>query len=196
MGSLGVVALIYSDSDAFLRLRKLLESAGFTVVSARVTDVAEGRCDLDALMKQHDPSVVVYDVGPSHEEHWGTLQQLRGRASVRDRRFVITAVNASQVEALAGSDDGIYEVVDTENDLGEIVKAVKEAARAHVIRAEQPASNVTTMPERRQRTDRRLGWTPNEEYAKLREKREAVEFERRHGSRRAADQDPNHSHAA
>jgi DNA-binding response OmpR family regulator len=177
-------------------LRKLLESAGFGVVSALIPDVRDGGCDVNAMMDRHDPSVVVYDIGPPYEDNWRMFEELRARTSMRIRRCVITAVNASRVEELAGADDRIYEVVDTQSDLGEIVKAVKEAARARVIRAEQPKSNVTAMPERRFHSDRRELWLSNDVYTKLREKREAVEFERRRAGRRATDTDPNRSQAA
>jgi len=196
MGSLGVVALFNSQTDGIALLGRLVESAGFSVVSARIADVRNGRCNIEAMMHRHDPAVVVYEIAPPYEESWSLFQRLRVGTEMRDRRFVITAANASRVEELAATDHRIYEVVETQADLAEVVKAIKEAARARVIRAEQPTSKVAAPPERRQHGDRRLGWTTNEVYAKLRQKREAVELERRQGSRRVADHDPNHSHAA
>ena len=196
MVSLGGVALFGSNTDAMLQLSKLLESAGFDVVSALIPDVCDGRCDIVSLMDGHDPAVVVYDIGTPYEQAWRLFEKLRAQPAVRDRQFILTTMNAARVEALAGGDRRIYEIVNTDSDPGEIVHAIKEAARARVVRAEQPHTNVTVMSERRVQTDRRHGWTSNEVYAKLREKREAVEVERRRGFRRADDNDPNHSHAA
>jgi DNA-binding NarL/FixJ family response regulator len=196
MVSLGGVALFGSNTDAMLQLSKLLESAGFDVVSALIPDVCDGRCDIVSLMDGHDPAVVVYDIGMPYDQAWRLFEKLRAQPAVRDRQFILTTMNAARVEALAGGDRRIYEIVNTDSDPGEIVHAIKEAARARVVRAEQPHTNVTVMSERRVQTDRRHGWTSNEVYAKLREKREAVEVERRRGFRRADDNDPNHSHAA
>jgi response regulator RpfG family c-di-GMP phosphodiesterase len=198
MGSLGSVALFNSNLDALVLLGKLLESAGFTVVSALIPDVRSGRCDVNGMLQQYDPSVIVYDIGPPYEENWKMFEELRASTSMRHRRCVITAVNAARVEQLAASDDRIYEVVDKASDLGEIVKAVKEAARAHIIRAEQPRSNVTMIDDRRQldrrQHDRRQpSWSADDIYMKLREKREAVEFERRRAGRRATDPDQYHA---
>lgn len=194
MGSLGVVALFNSNLDALVLVGKLLESAGFTVVSALIPDVRNGRCDVNGMLDRHDPSVIVYDIGPPYEENWRMFEQLRASTSMRHRRCVITAVNAARVEQLARSDDRIYEIVDKQSDLGEIVKAVKEAARARIIRAEHPPSNVTMIDDRRQRDRRQPSWSADDIYVKLREKREAVELERRRGGRRATD--PDRSHAA
>ncbi|HTI43482.1 MAG TPA: hypothetical protein VL693_16760 [Vicinamibacterales bacterium] len=194
MGSLGVIALFNSNLDALVMLGKLLESAGFTVISALIPDLRSGRYDVNAMLDRHDPSVIVYDIGPPYEENWQMFEELRASTSMRHRRCVITAVNALRVEELARSDDRIYEVVDKQSDLVEIVQAVKEAARARVIRAPQPRPNVASIEDRRSSDRRQSSWSANDIYTKLREKREAVEFERRHGGRRSTD--PDHYHAA
>jgi CheY-like chemotaxis protein len=198
MTSLGFVALFHSDHDAIVMISRLLESAGFTVVSALIPEVRDSQCDVDALMTRHDPSVVVYDISPPYAENWAMFEQLRARPLMCECRFVLTAVNGAEVERLAGHDEGIFEVVDTDSDLGELVHAVKEAARARaLIRADAaPRPNVTPMRERRVDTDRREGWTSNDIYQKLREKREEVEADRRRGGRRATDHGPQQSNAA
>jgi DNA-binding response OmpR family regulator len=129
MGSLGVVALFNANLDALVPLGKLLESAGFDVVSAPIPEVRDGRCDATAIMERHDPAVVVYDIGPPYEENWKIFQLCRA-TSMRDRRFVITSANPAHVERLAGRDERIFEIVDTPFDLDDIVHAVKEAATA------------------------------------------------------------------
>jgi DNA-binding response OmpR family regulator len=201
MGPLGVVALFNSNPDALIPLRKLLASAGFDVVSALIPEVRDGRCDVNGIMEQHDPVVVVYDIGAPYEENWALFEHCRATA-MRDRRFVITSANPGHVERLAGHDDRIFEIVDRPFDLDNIVQAVKEAARARRVipghTHSHQTSNVTSMPERRLRSDRRQSsWTPNDIYQKLREKREEVELERRRFGRRATDRDHGpSSHAA
>jgi len=199
MGSLGVVVLFNANLDAVAPLAKLLESAGFDAISALIPEVRNGRCDANGIMERHDPVVVVYDIGPPYEDNWEIFQMCRA-TSMRERRFVITSTNPAHVQRLAGRDERIYEIVDEPWDLDNIVHAVKEAARARrfIPANSQESSNVTPMPERRFRSDRRESeWTSNDIYQKLREKREKVEFERRRFGRRATDRDHGpSSHAA
>ena len=75
MPSFDVVALFNSNPDAIVLITRLLESAGFTVVPALIPEVRDGRCDVDALMTDHDPSVVVYEIGPPARR---TLGDVRG----------------------------------------------------------------------------------------------------------------------
>jgi len=191
MGSLGVVVLFNRNPDALVPLVSLIETAGFDVVSAPIPEVRDGRCDANDIMERHDPAVVVYDIGPPYEENWDKFQICRA-TSMRDRRFVITSANPSHVQRLAGRDERIYEIVDQPWDLGNIVHAVKEAARARrfIPGNSHQSSNVMAIADRRFHPDRRhTQWTSNDIYQKLREKREEVEFERRRLGRRATDRD-------
>jgi len=191
MGSLGVVALFNGNPAVLALVGKLLESAGFDVVSALIPDVRDGRCDVNRMMDRHDPAVVVYDIAAPYEDNWAMFEQLRATA-MRDRRFVMTSTNPARVEWLAGRDERIFEIVDQQLDLDNIVHTVKEAARARrfIRGSSDEKSNVTPMPERRRHSDRRQSqWTSNDIYQKLREKREEVEFERRRFGRRATDRD-------
>lgn len=198
MGSLGVVALFNGNPDVLALVGRLLASAGFEVVSALIPDVRDGRLDVNRMMAQHEPAVVVYDIAAPYEENWAMLHQLRATA-MRDRRFVITSANPARVERLAGRDERIFEIVDQPLDLDNIVHAVKEAARARrfIPGTSSERANVTPMPDRRYSDRRQSQWTSNDIYQKLREKREEVEFERRRFGRRATDRDHGpSSHAA
>src|SRR5512138_380211 len=104
MGPLGAVALFNSNPDAVVRLGKLLESAGFEVVSALIPQVRDGRCDVNGLMERYDPVVVVYDIGAPYEKHWALFEHCRATA-MQNRRFVITSDNPARVEQLAGRDE-------------------------------------------------------------------------------------------
>ena len=192
MGSVEIVALFNANPDALVLVGKLLESAGFGVVSALIPDVRAGRCDVNGMMARPDPAVVVYDIAAPYEENWAMFQQLRATA-MRDRRFVITSANPARVQRLAGRDERIYEIVDQPLDLDNIVHAVKEATRARrfIPGNSHQSANVTPIADRRQSDRRASQWTSNDIYQKLREKREEVECERRRFGRRATDR--NHA---
>lgn len=202
MSSLGVVALFNSNVGALGGLRRLLESAGFDVLSASIPDARNGRSEIDAFISTHDPCVIVYDIAAPFVENWRGFQQLRARTAMRDRRFVITSAAAARVERLRADDERIVEVVENGSDFGAIVQAVKEAARTRTTRlvdaASATRSNVLAMPERRLQNDRRQSsWTSEDIYRKLREKQRQVEGERRRVGRRATDvNDDPHHHAA
>ena len=92
--------------------------------------IAEIRAGLDltAVLEQHEPQVVVFDVVAPFDRNWRFLQHLRETA-FRDRRFVLTTPNAVALSRLVGRDEKIYEVLD-DGDVDAIVQAVREASRA------------------------------------------------------------------
>jgi len=200
--TLGVVGLFDSNPAAIVRISRLLESAGFEVISRLIPDARSRRLDVEAFMKRHDPAVVIYEIGPPYKENWAMFEQIRA-TSMRDCRFVLTSANAAQVERLAEHDERIFEIVDNRFDVDNVVQAVKEAIRTRrLIRAAadpQPTHpRVTVTEERRVIADRRQSsWTSNEVYQKLRAKREEMESERRRIGRRTTDRDHSpSSHAA
>jgi hypothetical protein len=191
-----IVAVFNSNPDAVTLVTTALSAAGFTVVFALIPDIRNGIVDLDQFISRFDPLVIVYDIGPPYDENWQTLQQLRSTALLRDRRFVLTSINAGRVEEFAGKDERIYEVVGKPYDLGRIARAVKEASRAKATRfgdrAEAAIAARDPEPEpgpseRRYQSERRATWTANEVYRKLRDKRVQVEADRRRGPRRGTD---------
>jgi hypothetical protein len=48
---------------------------------------------------------------------------------MKGRQFVITSMNARQLERIAAPQQHVYEIVGKEDDVGRIVQAVKEALR-------------------------------------------------------------------
>ncbi len=115
-------------------LRVVLQHAGFLVASAFTYDIRDGRVDLDAFVRRNHPLVVVYDVAPPYDANWALFQRLREDPALQACQFVITSTNAAQVQALAGRDERIYEIVGKPYDLDLVVRAVKEASRARAVR--------------------------------------------------------------
>jgi DNA-binding NarL/FixJ family response regulator len=123
-----VVAVINTNPDLVELLKARIEAAGFVVLVMHVEDIRAG-LDLESVLDQHDPQVIVYDVVMPYERNWRFLQHLR-ETTLRDRRFVLTTPNEKGIRQLVGRDQKVYEVLDDRGDVDDIVQAVREAARA------------------------------------------------------------------
>jgi CheY-like chemotaxis protein len=129
-----VAAIFNTSPDIIDLLRRAFEPAGIVVVSLLTHQIREGMVDAEAFLRQHDPSVVVYDIAPPYDANWHLFQHICRMEPMRTRPIVLTSTNSRRVEELAGREERIYEVVGKPLDLDEIVRAVKEAARARPTR--------------------------------------------------------------
>jgi DNA-binding response OmpR family regulator len=124
-----VVAVFNTSEDTTELLRKTIEHAGFVVVTAFTNHLRDGKVDLEAFIRQHQPKVIVYDVALPYEENWRLFQHIQGTPACKGIYFVVTSTNAGHVEKLAGRDLHVHEIVGKPYDLGQLVRAVKDAAR-------------------------------------------------------------------
>ncbi len=81
----------------------------------------------------HAP-IVVYDLAPPYDMNWRFLDHLRTSTGFKGRQFVLTSVNVRHAEGVIRGDESVYEVLGEENDIAEVVRAVKEASRARPTR--------------------------------------------------------------
>jgi DNA-binding response OmpR family regulator len=123
-----VVAVINTNPDLVELLKARIEAAGFVVLVIHIAEI-RGGLDLESVLKQRDPRVIVYDVVPPYERNWRFLQHLRD-TSFKGRQFVLTSPNQQALAKLAGRDETIYEIIEDGTDIDAIVQAVREAARA------------------------------------------------------------------
>src|SRR4051794_21618252 len=96
-----VVAVINTSPDIVDMLRLVLEQAGIIVVSALTWEIREGSIDLEPLMTQHDPRVIVYDIAPPYEANWRLFEHMTTLPIMRGRQFVLTTTNVQQLEKVA-----------------------------------------------------------------------------------------------
>ena len=122
------VAIFNSSEDLAELLRDALEQNGFVVITARVDDVRRARSDVKALMEQHDPLVVVYDLIPPFVRQWNFVTHLRQTADFVRRAFVFTSANAAAARNDVGHTEPIVEVLGRDADCQAVVDAVKTAA--------------------------------------------------------------------
>jgi DNA-binding response OmpR family regulator len=123
------VAVINSNEDTVEMLRACLQQNGFTsVTTAHVTDIRNGRTDFLKFLEEHDPKIIVYDVGIPYEENWRFLQLLMSSDAMKGRRIVVTTTNKRVLDRLVGSETRSFEIVGKPYDLQVIVDAVQKAA--------------------------------------------------------------------
>jgi hypothetical protein len=126
--ALPVVAVVNTNPDLVELLKVRIEAAGFVVLVLHIADIRAG-LDIGAVLAQHDPKVIVYDVVPPYERNWRFLQHLR-ETSLHERRFVLTSPNERALAKLVGRDEKVYEILSDGEDIDAIVQAVREASRA------------------------------------------------------------------
>ena len=127
-----VVAVVNTNPDLVELLKARIEAAGLVVLVLHIADIRAG-LDLKAVLSQHDPKVIVYDVVAPFERNWHFFEHLRATV-MQGRQFVLTTGNAHALERLIGRDQDIYEVLDDGTDIDRIVQAVREASRARPTR--------------------------------------------------------------
>ena len=129
-----VVAVVNTNPDLVRLLRVALEAAGFVVLIIHIEDMKLGSTDVDMLLNQHDPRVIVYDVAPPYEQNWRFLDHLRTHTAFRGRQFVLTSVNVKRMRDIVGKDESVYEVAGQRTDIEQVVRATKEASRSRPTR--------------------------------------------------------------
>lgn len=122
------IAVLNTSDDVVELLRIVFEQAGFVVVSAHLDDIKRGETDLDRMIAQHSPSVIVYDVAPPYDRQWAFMQHLRAMPPLQRLPFVLTTTNAARLREIVGTDAMVHEIVGKPYDLDQILNAVRSAA--------------------------------------------------------------------
>jgi CheY-like chemotaxis protein len=125
-----VVAIFNSSPDTVDMLRFVLERADFVVVSAYTWELREGQVDALGFLREHQPSVIVYDVAPPYEPNWRLFEHIRGILPLADHRWVLTTTNVRQVRQVAGENCELIEIIGKPYDLQQVVTAVQRASDA------------------------------------------------------------------
>jgi DNA-binding response OmpR family regulator len=129
-----IIAVINTNPDIVRMLRTAIEQAGFLVVVLHIESIKLGTSNVEVVLREHDPKVIVYDVAPPYDLNWMFLEHLRASALFDGRRFVLTSVNPARLRQIVGIEESVYEVVGQPEDIGEVVRAVREASRARPTR--------------------------------------------------------------
>lgn len=122
-----VIAVFNTSEDTIDMLRHFFEHKGFVVVTAFTYALRDGETDLEGLMRQHQPKVIVYDISLPYEENWRLFEHIRSSPACKGVPFVITTTNEAQVRKVAGNEP-VLEIVGKPYDLDELAKRVTQAA--------------------------------------------------------------------
>ena len=126
-GAPKVVAIFNTSPDTIELLRIVLEPAGYVVLGAYTYEIRDGEIDVETIVKQHQPRLIIYDIAPPYDRNWRLFEHVSRMPVLKGINFLITTTNARQVREIAGQDAEIFEIVGKPYDLGLICQAVKDA---------------------------------------------------------------------
>jgi CheY-like chemotaxis protein len=122
-----VVAIINSNDDVVEMLRLAFEQAGLVVVSAHSDKIRWGKTSLADFVREHSPSVILYDLVPPYDVSYRFVEHLRQTDLLRDARFVLTSTNPARARELTGTSEEVHEVLGKPYDIDEITQSVVKA---------------------------------------------------------------------
>lgn len=122
-----VIAIFNTSPDTIELLRIVLEPEGYVVLGAYTYEIRDGEIDIESMVEQHKPKLVIYDIAPPYDRNWRLFEHIKSLPVLKGVNFMVTTTNARQVREIAGPSQEVYEIVGKPYDLGLIVQAVKDA---------------------------------------------------------------------
>ncbi len=132
------VAVINSSIETIEMLSTALRAAGLSVATALTRHLLDGTVDLAAFMREHDPSVVLYDVAAPYEANWMAFKSFRAHPEVAARPVVLTSTDADAVQQLARTDPAVIGIASKPFDLDRVIQAAQDAAQLPVRELRRP----------------------------------------------------------
>src|SRR5205814_8696473 len=100
-----IIAVFNTNPEVLDLVRESLQSAGYATVVAQIDDLKRGRVDMIQFIDEHEPDVIVYDIGPPYDTNWTFLRLMRNSKVMQGRAFVVTTTNQRALEELIGPTD-------------------------------------------------------------------------------------------
>jgi CheY-like chemotaxis protein len=119
-----VLLVINTAPDAVELLTFFFEQFEFIVVSTYTHDIRAGRVDLDRLLEQHRPAVVLYDLAPPYGRNWKVFEHLRA-TTLKHLPLVLTSTNARLAGEALGRTIEVLELAESTQHLQDILAAVR-----------------------------------------------------------------------
>jgi DNA-binding response OmpR family regulator len=119
-----VVLIVNASEDAIEAVTGTLRAEGLNCIAARTPDIRRGEVDLSALLAQHDPCAVIWDVALPYYGNWHYLQALRRAGVFGALPVVVTTPNKSALERIIGEETHAVELVGEADDLQRVLARV------------------------------------------------------------------------
>ena len=123
------VLIVNGSEDALALLAQILEGEGFRARGVRAWDLAHGRIDARALLRELQPDVIVYDISVPFDLSWAFYASFRALPEVQGVPVVLTTTNRKGAESVIGR--GVLELLLKPYDIGQLVEQVRGALRRH-----------------------------------------------------------------
>jgi CheY-like chemotaxis protein len=121
-----LVAIINTSEEVAGLLKLILEGDGYRTATTYVPHLKRDEPSASVFLQEHDPPVIVYDIGIPYEENWAFFRAIEQSPAAQGRRFVLTTTNKRVLEGLVGP-TSTHELVGRPFDLDEISDAVRRA---------------------------------------------------------------------
>jgi DNA-binding response OmpR family regulator len=119
------VAVLNPNENTLEPLQAMLESHGYRVAVGYVGDVRRGSFDFVQFIREHDPRVIVWNIGPPFDRNWAFLQLVQTGEMLEGRRVIVTTTHREQLDAAVATDTHALEVIGRPRDLENILAAVR-----------------------------------------------------------------------
>jgi DNA-binding NtrC family response regulator len=120
------ILIVNTAPDTVELLAMYFEQHGYTVVSAYSHEIRRGETDLGAILRQHRPAVIVYDLAPPYERNWRFFLHLREEL-IAGYPVVFTSTNAALATKMLTPHSEVFDVIETPYELERILDAVRRA---------------------------------------------------------------------
>ena len=134
-----LLAIVDSSVDVAEVLVCAAADEGYRAVTACARAFRSGDRDLAAFLREHDPTVVLWDIALPYEDNWRYVQAVRARDIMADCPLVLTTTNKRALDSLVGPTE-VIEIVGKPFDLGEVFAAVRRAERGERVGTTSPRS--------------------------------------------------------
>jgi CheY-like chemotaxis protein len=122
-----LILILNTNIDTVELLRMALEMRGLLTTSAMVDELKRGEVDVEAILRLHKPSAILYDVPIPYDLQWAFMERFRAHPLCKGIPFVITSTNVTRLREFVNTKEPVLEIVGKPYDLDEVVAAVKRA---------------------------------------------------------------------
>jgi DNA-binding NtrC family response regulator len=124
-----MVAVINTSEDISTMLAQAVEEEGFRAAVAYVTDLREGRMDLNGFLSEHDPRAIIWDIAIPYDVNWQFFLTCQQQTALRNCPVILTTTNKGALESLVGP-TGTLEIIGKPYDLFGLMQKVREAVES------------------------------------------------------------------